>query len=103
MVENVPIRVGGVKFETSFLILDVGEAYDMLLGRPWLRAAGAVHNWGIDELTMKLESKTVMISTAPTSIPGKSRPGHLYVTEPEEMWRKLKATGIMPMATMDLN
>ena len=32
MIENVPIRVGGVKFETLFLVLDVGEAYYMLLG-----------------------------------------------------------------------
>ena len=59
MVDKVPIRVGGVKFETSFLILDVGEAYDMLLGRPWLRTANAVHDWGTDELTMQMGSRKV--------------------------------------------
>lgn len=52
MVDKVPIRVGGVKFEASFLFLDVGEAYNMLLGRPWLRTTNAVHDWGTDELTM---------------------------------------------------
>ena len=51
MVENIPIRTAGVKFEASFLILEVGNSYHMLLGRPWLRAAGAVHDWGTDELT----------------------------------------------------
>ena len=55
MVDQVPIRVEGVKFKTAFMVLDVGEAYEMLLGRPWLRAAGAVHDWGIGELTMKLK------------------------------------------------
>ena len=34
IVENVPIRVAGIKFETSFLILEVGDSYDVLLGRP---------------------------------------------------------------------
>ena len=32
MVENVPIRIAGVKFEASFLILEVGDSYDMMLG-----------------------------------------------------------------------
>ena len=68
-----------------------------------MRAAGAVHNSGINELTMKLEYQIVTISTFYTSIPRDSRLGHLYVVELDQMWNKLKATGIMPMATMDLN
>lgn len=103
MVTQVPIRVGGVKFEASFLILDVGEAYDMLLGRPWLRAAGAVHDWGTDELTMQMGPKTVSISTRPVTVPVKCRPGQMYLAEPDQMWSKLKSSGIMPVATLDLN
>ena len=57
MVTDVPIRIAGIKFQATFLVLDVGDAYDMLLGRPWLRAAGAVHDWGTDQLTMKDDKK----------------------------------------------
>ena len=31
MVKQVPIRVGVVEFETTFIILNIGEAYDMLM------------------------------------------------------------------------
>ena len=56
------------------MVLDVGEAYEMLLGRPWLRAAGAVHDWGTGELTMKLKLKKVSIDTRPTTVPVACRP-----------------------------
>ena len=70
MVENIPIRTAGVKFEASFLILNVGNSYDMLLGRrPWLRATRAVHDWGIDELTIKWGNKKIIISTSVTEVP----------------------------------
>lgn len=68
MVDQVPIRVGGVRFETDFMVLEVGEAYEMLLGRPCLRAARAIHDWGTEELTMQLKNKKVSIDTRPTTI-----------------------------------
>lgn len=30
MVENIPVKAGGLKFSASFLILDVGQSYSML-------------------------------------------------------------------------
>lgn len=45
MVENAPIRVGGVIFEATFLLLEIGDAYDMHLGRPSLRVVGVMHDW----------------------------------------------------------
>ena len=62
-----------------------------------------MHKWGKDELTMKPGPQTIMISTLPTSILGDSRPGQLHVAKPKEMWNKLKATGIIAVAIVDLN
>ena len=69
LVENIPIKVAGVKFETSFLVLEVGDSYDILLGRPWLRTAGAIHDWGTNELTMKVGTKKITVSTSSTTVP----------------------------------
>ena len=45
MVEDVPMRVACVDFATSFLVFDVEDSYDMMLGRPWLlQATKALHN-----------------------------------------------------------
>ena len=103
MVENIPIRTTGVKFEASFLILDVGNSYDMLLGRPWLRAAGGVHDWGTDELTIKRGNKKITLSTSVTEVPKASRPEEVYSAESDDLWGKLEACNIVPVATLDLN
>ena len=43
LVEDKKLRIEGARFTTSFLILDVGTLYSMLLGRPWLKMAKALH------------------------------------------------------------
>ena len=103
LVPGVMIKVGGVKFDIPFLVLDVGDSYGMLLGRPWLRAAGAVHDWGTDELTMNIGNKKVTISTSAIKLEEKKRPIDLFLTEDQETWKKLEASNIVPVATMDLN
>ena len=103
LVPGLMIKVGGVKFDTPFLVLDVGDSYGMLLGRPWLRAAGAVHDWGTDELTMKIGNKKVTISTSAIKLEEKKRPIDLFLMEDQETWKKLEASNIVPVATVDLN
>ncbi|MCO5580583.1 hypothetical protein L7F22_034453 [Adiantum nelumboides] len=103
LVEEVSIRRAGVKFETSFLVLKVGKSYYIRLGRPWLRAAGVVHDWETDELTMKTGNKRVTVSTSTTRIPGASRLGEILMTETQELWEKLEAINIVSMETLDLN
>lgn len=103
LVEDVPIRVAGIKFRVSFLILDVGDSYDALLGRPWLRAAKAVHNWSTDELTLINGETKVTIPTMQEEIPKACRPGDIYVAEADELWKKLEGSSIVPLTTLDLN
>ena len=103
LVENIPIKVAGVKFETSFLVLEVGDSYDILLGRPWLRTSGAIHDWGTEELTMKVGTKKITVSTSSTTVPEKVKPEEIYWSKPQELWKKLEASNIVPLATVDLN
>lgn len=103
MVDQVPIQVWGVKFETAFMVLDVGEAYEMLVGRPRLRAVRAVHDLGTKELTMQLKSKNMSIDIAPTTILVAYRPGQLYIAEPAQVLTKLKTIGIVSIGMLDLN
>ena len=51
-----------------------------------VKVVGVVHDWGTDDLTLKLGSKRLTISTSLISIAGSSRLGELYVAEPKEMW-----------------
>ena len=53
LVEDVELRIEGARFATSFLILDVGTLYLMLLGRPWLKMVKAVHDWTTGVITME--------------------------------------------------
>ena len=108
MVQAVSIRVAGIKFEASFLILEVGDSYDMLQGRPWLRrpwlrATETVHVWGTDELTIKQGSKKVTITTAVTQVPKANRPEEVFIAESDDLWKKLEENNIVPVATLDLN
>ena len=57
LVEDVELQIEGAKFATSFLILDVGTLYSMLLGRPWLKMAKAVHEWTTRVITMENKSR----------------------------------------------
>lgn len=65
MVEDISVRAEGLKFFVSFLILDVGNSYSMLLGRPWLRLANALHDWKLNTLTIRNNHKSVVLSKNP--------------------------------------
>ena len=63
MIENIPVKAGGFKFSASFLLLDVGDSYGMLLGRPWLRVANALHDWQLNTVTLRSRGKSAVLQT----------------------------------------
>ena len=65
--------------------------------------AGAVHDWGTDELTIKRGAKEVTISTAITNIPKADRPEEVFLADSEDLWGRLVEGNIIPVATLDLN
>ena len=68
----------------------------------WSHAAGAIHDWGTDELTIKQGTKRVTMSTATTSVPKADRPEEVFLAESNDLWKRLMDISIVPVATLDL-
>ncbi|PKI65874.1 hypothetical protein CRG98_013732, partial [Punica granatum] len=45
---DLVIEVGPCSFAVTFQVLDIPNAFNLLLGRPWIHAAGAVHSEPVD-------------------------------------------------------
>ncbi|KAF5384125.1 hypothetical protein D9615_003277 [Tricholomella constricta] len=47
------VRVGGTEAETTFEVFDCSDAFDVILGKPWLRHVRALHDYVTDEIIMR--------------------------------------------------
>ena len=53
IVEKVPLEIQGFTFLLDFVVVrlpKVPGGFPLLIGRPWLRHAKAIHDWGSDQL-----------------------------------------------------
>lgn len=104
LVEDIPVKAGGMKFSTSFLILDVGNSYGMLLGRPWLRVANALHDWKHNTLTVRSKGRSVVLNTNSKKLSDSIKPEMLCQKQtPKHIETMLVALNIIPIAEIDLN
>jgi hypothetical protein len=67
LIRDVRIHIHTIPYLITLIVIDcstVKSDYTMLLGRPWLRHAKVVHDWGNNEVTIKGNGtiKTVRIS-----------------------------------------
>jgi len=56
LIKNLKIYVHGIPYITTFTIFQnnvVDYNYSMLLGRPWLKDAKIVHDWGNNIVTIQ--------------------------------------------------
>jgi hypothetical protein len=56
------VKVGGTGALSSFEIFDCKGAFDVILGKPWLRAVRAQHNYITDEITIGNEGEQEVIT-----------------------------------------
>ena len=65
LVKHAKIRIGGMEFLVNLVVLAMQtptpEAYQILLGRPWLRDAKVKHDWNRDRISIKKGKKKVYI------------------------------------------
>ena len=64
MLRGQTLKVHGMSFQTNFVVLkmqDAGNAYSMLLGRPWFKSAKLKQDWENNEVILKKGGKTVRI------------------------------------------
>ena len=63
------VRVGNIGAPSWFEVFECGNAFDVILGKPWLKAVKAVHDYSTDEITITHdgESKTIPNSATHTT------------------------------------
>ena len=63
------VRVGNIGAPSWFEVFECGNAFDVILGKPWLKAVKAVHDYSTDEITITHdgESKTIPNSATHTA------------------------------------
>ena len=104
LVENIQVKTGGAKFSVSFLVLHVGDAYSMLLGRPWLKIAEAIHDWTTNTITIISKGKKVFLNTNPKQVNETQKPELLCQKQtPKQIEKMLASLDIVPTAEIDLN
>ncbi|KAH7289388.1 hypothetical protein KP509_31G072900 [Ceratopteris richardii] len=60
VVPGVPVKIQGTIFNLDFVVLrlpQVEGSFPLLIGRPWLRHANVLHDWGKDTMWVKQEGK----------------------------------------------
>jgi hypothetical protein len=68
------VSVGGVSAFASFEIFECGDAFDILLGKPWLHSVRALHNYETDEIRIRSSGREVVLYNEPRVIKAR-RPG----------------------------
>lgn len=55
MPSDVVIAIGGIHYTISLIVIPmVQNAYPILLGKPWLKSAKVMHDWGSEIMTIKI-------------------------------------------------
>jgi hypothetical protein len=58
--------LAGCEYKIFVIMLNMGnemEIYSILLGRPWLKQAKAIHNWGDSTFTITTWERIMVVST----------------------------------------
>ena len=65
------VQVGNISAESWFEVFDSNGAFDVILGKPWLRQVKAIHDYDTDTLTISQGkiSETVMNEAPQTPSP----------------------------------
>ena len=76
----------------------------MLLGRPWLKIAEAMHDWTTNTITLRSKGKKVVLSTNSKKVEETKKPELLCQKQtPKQIEMMLAAINIIPTAEIDLN
>ena len=84
VVKDLKVKTFGITYHIWFLVMDFKnpiDSYDIILGRPFLRTAGVVHNWSSNTLYLRKDTSMTKVDLTTW----KSRPlgGNLFATESE--------------------
>ena len=65
LLKNVVVTSCGIEYEHTFAVVDFGKksAYDIILGRPFMRQLQLIQDWGYDYIYLRQEGVTTRINT----------------------------------------
>lgn len=65
------VKVGGIEAESTFKVFDCQGAFDIILGKPWLRKVCAVHDYSTDTIIIGTDSHQEALTnlTPPETLP----------------------------------
>ncbi|KAJ6477606.1 hypothetical protein C8R45DRAFT_833381, partial [Mycena sanguinolenta] len=55
------VQVGGVKVAAWFEVWDCTDAFDVILGKPWLHAVRGIHDYDTDAIRIQTEDSEAVI------------------------------------------
>ena len=58
--------VAGAKVTQSFEVFNSNGAFEVILGKPWLKSVQATHHYTTDEITMTIEGRTTTVTNETT-------------------------------------
>jgi hypothetical protein len=80
------ISLGGLTFYTYFLIFDCQGAFDVILGKPWLHEACAIHHYATDTIIISTDTETAVIGNVEDTneLPNTPTPEPAIATTPTQ-------------------
>lgn len=80
------VRMGGTSVRSHFEVFECNDAFDIILGKPWLKDVRAIHDYATDELTIGAKGQQEVITSMETERGGIDGDNQLTETEtdPEE-------------------
>ena len=65
LLEGISITTCGIKFIHTFVVVDFGRitAYDIILGRPFMRQIKMIEDWGSNHLYLRHANAITRVST----------------------------------------
>ena len=84
VVKDLKVKTLGLTYHVWFVVMDFKnpiDSYDIILGRPFLRAVGVVHDWSSNTLYLRKDASVTKVDLTMW----KSRPlgGNLFAAESE--------------------
>ena len=63
------VDVAGTKVMQSFEVFNSNGAFEIILGKPWLKSVRVMHHYTTDEITIAMDDRAAMLTNEPTRRP----------------------------------
>ena len=76
------IRVGGIVTESTFEVFECQGAFEVILGKPWLRQVKATHEYMTDTIRIPTTERTITLTNEDTNTQAAETPASMSTIKP---------------------